>query len=125
MAPEPPAHCPFCGAQFSAAALLQDPEVAPIGMTLEDGEAHWNFFYFNHLRPDCGSTFTVRADELNCLLTEPAPPDIKTGEPGCEGRCTRVEDHEACLNDCHWAAYRRLLITMIDTRGPSAGLPAS
>ncbi len=105
--------CPFCKAAFTIEDLLTRPDIKPIGMLLGDNEAAWNSYYFNHITPDCGTTFTVRVDAFAPLLTESIPMEIRTGACDCEGRCTSLTDLAECRAECHWAPYRRFLPTLV------------
>lgn len=109
--------CPCCQTWFSRQQILESPEVQPIGMMLEEHDPHWNFFVFNHVAPQCGSTFAVSVEKFADLLDGPPPAAILTGHADCAGHCTSLEDLAACTATCHWAPYRRLLRSMLAVRG--------
>jgi hypothetical protein len=108
--------CSCCGAEFSVDDLLHDRRLWPIGLQLDADDVGANYFYFNHLDPDCGTTFTVPADALASLLPEAPPSAIRTRTCDCEGHCVTVTDHAICHAECHWAPYRRLLLRMVANR---------
>ena len=114
------ATCPCCGAGFTLEDLLTSPDVEPIGMILEDNEASWNSYYFNHVTANCGSTFTTHVETFAALLTEPVPSAIRTRSCDCEGRCTSLTDLAACGAECHWAPYRRFLSVLLSRKMPVA-----
>ena len=108
--------CPCCRAWFSSRDILENPEVEPIGMTFDGGDPQFNLFYFNHVVADCGSTFAVAARRFASFLPEPAPPDVLAGTPECEGHCTSLADLAECHSRCHWAPYRRFLLSLQERR---------
>lgn len=111
--------CPCCGAGFTLEDLVSSPDIAPIGMMLEDNEADWNYYYFNHVAEGCGSTFTTHVETFAPLLPEPVPAAIRTLSCDCEGRCTSLNDLAACGAECHWAPYRRFLSVLLARRMPA------
>jgi len=107
------AQCPGCQLWFTAREIIDGSFVEPIGMTLEEGNAEWNLFYFNHKVPDCGTTFVIRADSFDPFIEEPIPPRTMAFGPDCEGHCTSIEDRRLCQYECRWAPYRRFLIQLL------------
>ncbi len=105
--------CPYCKAPFSLEDLLTSPDIVPIGMVLEDDNAEWNSYYFNHMAQGCGTTFTVGVEVFAPVLAERVPDAIRTGSCECEGRCTSLSDLGECRAECHWAPYRRFLATLL------------
>lgn len=99
--------------------LMTSPNIQPIGMMLNDNEAEWNSYYFNHITPRCGTTFTVRVNAFAPLLAENVPTELRSGECDCEGRCTSLTDLEECHAECHWAPYRRLLPALVARKMPA------
>lgn len=63
---DPVTVCPFCHVAFTLEDLMSGPDIVPIGMMLNDDEAAWNFYYFNHMAENCGTTFTVRRTADSC-----------------------------------------------------------
>ncbi|MBE0564479.1 MAG: hypothetical protein IH621_00855 [Krumholzibacteria bacterium] len=106
---DPVITCPFCKAPFTLEDLVASPDIAPIGMMLNDDDAAWNFYYFNHMASGCGTTFTVSVEVFAPLLNEAVPEAIRTHSCDCEGRCTSLADLAECGAECHWAPYRRFL----------------
>lgn len=111
--------CPYCNVGFTLDDLMTRPDIVPIGMMLQDDEAAWNFYYFNHTAEDCGTTFTVCVDAFAGLLTERVPEAIRAHSCVCEGHCTSLVDLAECQADCHWAPYRRLLPALLARSMPS------
>lgn len=111
--------CPNCKVGFTLEDILTSPDVVPIGMLLNDDDAAWNSYYFNHVADGCGTTFTVGVETFASLLPEPAPDAIRAGSPDCEGHCTSLTDLAECRAECHWAPYRRFL-QVLRSRGASA-----
>ncbi|HPF69208.1 MAG TPA: hypothetical protein PLQ13_00940 [Candidatus Krumholzibacteria bacterium] len=116
---EPVTSCPYCHERFTLEDLVCHPGIVPIGMMLNDSDARWNFYYFNHVVPGCETTFTVEVEAFASLLGEPVPAAIRTFSCDCEGRCTSLADLAACKADCHWAPYRRFLDVLLARRLPT------
>lgn len=112
--------CPCCKASITLEDLLTSPDIVPIGMLLQDDQASWNSYYFNHTAEDCGSTFTINVETFASLLNEPIPASIRTGSCDCEGRCTSLKDLAHCGAECHWAPYRRFLQVLVSRKMPVA-----
>ena len=108
--------CPKCGLWLSDKMLLGGIDIEPIGMCLDEDDMDFNFYYFNHDIPDCGTTFVVRVEELRHHLSGILPAIKMTGGQLCEGRCLNIEDHEICSQGCYYAPYRVLLRLLRDNR---------
>ena len=108
--------CPYCKAWLSSREIIEDESVEPMGLRLGDDDIEWNYYFFRHRTADCGTTFTMNAEEFDSFLTEPVPNKIRTGQDNCEGLCITMKDHEECSQECHWAPYRRFLIRMMKNR---------
>jgi hypothetical protein len=104
--------CPCCGNWLSIDEILDGPRVEPVGMTFDGGDPHFNLLYFNHLDPQCGSTFTIEAERFAPYLPETAPAQILAGGPDCENHCTSMDNLLECQAPCHWAPYRRFLLAL-------------
>lgn len=115
---QPIVTCPCCGAGFTLVDLVSSPDIVPIGMMLEDDNADWNYYYFNHVVAGCGSTFTTHVESFAPLLAEAVPSAIRTRSCDCEGRCTSLNDLAACKAECHWAPYRRFLSVLLARKMP-------
>ena len=104
---------------LSSREVIEGPGVQPVGMRLDD-DKEWNYFILKHATPDCGTTFTINAEEFDPFLSEPVPRQILAGRDGCEHRCVTLKDYAACASECHWAPYRRFLIRMRKSRENSS-----
>jgi hypothetical protein len=113
--------CPFCNQWLSSREVIESDTVEPMGLSLGDDDIEWNYYYFRHRTGNCGTTFTIPAEDFNPFLTESVPNKIRTGQNVCEGRCLTMKDHQECRQECHWAPYRRFLIRMKESR---QGIPA-
>jgi hypothetical protein len=116
--------CPMCGREFSLAALLEDPAVQPIGMMHaegdRDGDLERGAYFFNHVCPGCGTSFTVPLASFAPLLGEPVPEHSRKFSPVCKGHCTRLEELSECEADCSSAPYRRFLVrVLLEKRKPA------
>lgn len=102
-----------CGTKWaSPQSLIRDSEIDPIGMTITDlKDVSRAYYFFNHLK--CQSTLAINVEDFSNLVEETIPPQVKAGEEGCTGHCIRIEDLDACDNECHNAPFRRLLIERI------------
>jgi hypothetical protein len=69
------------------------------------------YFFFNHMK--CKSTLALDADDFADLIEEPIPRQIMVGEEECPQHCTKIDDLEACHNECHNAPFRRLFVNHI------------
>lgn len=108
--------CPGCGKWLSLEDILVDPDIRPLGLTLDDADFENCWFYFQHEVTQCRSSFVVPASWFAPIVEEPIPPIVKTGTERCEGRCVRIDDWAECHNDCHHAPFRRLLMRMAENR---------
>ncbi len=108
--------CSGCGKQLALQELIDSPEIEPIGMQLDDTNLKFNYYYFNHNDPSCGSTLLVPITEFIPLIHEPIPGSIAAGEEGCGRHCLDVQDLSNCTNECHHAPFRRFLLEMIERK---------
>jgi hypothetical protein len=108
--------CPGCRQWLSLRDILTSRELRPLGLVLAESDYDIGLFYFQHEAPQCRSSFVIPADWFESIIDEPIPENVKTGTERCEGRCIRIDDWAACLNDCRHAPYRRLLIRMLKDR---------
>lgn len=108
--------CPACGLGLSIQDILEDPTIQPLGLTFESSDLETNLYYFDHVVPGCHTTFMIPAIKFTSIIDEPIPEEIRTGQPGCESRCTNITDWLECKNDCFHAPFRRLLIKMVETK---------
>ncbi len=124
--------CPGCGTPFTLQQILECAEVEPIGMQLEDDDPAWNYYYFNHRCPSCGSTFLIPVTDFAPWIPEPVPGPVLAGTESCERHCTRIDDLSACTAPCRYAPFRRFLLHLRDRKrgraadesvAPPAGRP--
>jgi hypothetical protein len=113
----PPTTCSGCGRTIPLDELVHSPEIEPIGMLIEPG-FDLTLYFFNHTCPDCGTTFTRPIEDFHRFIEEPIPPELRAGQPGCGGACTRLGDLAVCHNECRNAPYRRFLLRMVAARKP-------
>lgn len=117
--------CPGCGTAFTLRQVLESPDIEPIGMQLEDSDHAWNFYYFNHRCPTCGSTFLIPVLDFLPLISEPVPDLALNGTESCERHCTRIDDLAECSAPCRYAPFRRFLLKMRDDHRAGAADPAA
>lgn len=108
--------CPMCQTWFSLDDILENPEIVPIGMMFEPNHPEASFYYFNHMRSDCGSTFVVPVETVASLINESIPPDYLSGSDQCSNHCTQLDDLNVCQVECHHAPFRRFLQQLIKNR---------
>jgi len=108
--------CPNCKKWFSAVDILESPEVTPIGMHLDSDDSGFNLYFFNHTDGKCNTTFTIEVDKFEPFITEAIPVQNNAGTEDCDNHCTRIDDLEACQMECHYAPYRRFLLSIIKKR---------
>ena len=109
---------------FSLRALLESPEVAPIGMQIEDTDHAWNYYYFNHECPSCGSTFTIPVLDFLPFISEPVPDLVLTGTETCQRHCMKIGDLMECHNACRYAPFRRFLLNLRRERAMPVAPPS-
>lgn len=105
--------CPMCARPFTLGDVLSHPDVRPIGMAFLGGE---NLYYFNHVCPGCGSTFTLPIELFLPLVAEPVPKESLEATSACERHCRRVTDLARCAQPCRYAPFRRFLIERLVPR---------
>lgn len=108
--------CPYCQTWFSSEDLIENQDIVPIGMKLNDEDLSLNFFFFNHLNPDCKTTFTIHVDEFKSYIDEFIPEENNAGKESCEGHCTNLDDLYPCSQRCHWAPFRQFLLSILKKR---------
>jgi hypothetical protein len=109
--------CPGCGEEFTLRRLLESSDIRPEGLSFEQKYPELNMFYFTHTAPDCGTTFVIPVGVFLTVLDEPVPSDILAGTAVCENHCLHIDDWTACSQNCYYAPFRRLLISMIKRKG--------
>jgi len=112
--------CPMCGTWFTVDDIIHSPEIAPIGMMAQIDNPEKNFFFFNHLRDGCHSTFAVSAEKFAPFITETVPEKVRFGEDVCPGHCASLGELAACQTACRWAPYRRFLLDLVKIRDRAA-----
>jgi hypothetical protein len=105
--------CPNCGEWFSLQDVLENPEIEPLGMSFENADSELNVYYFRHTSERCGTSFVIPVYEFAGLVREPMHANILRGTTECESHCTSVDDLSACSQQCLYAPFRRLLLSML------------
>jgi hypothetical protein len=108
--------CPSCGQWFTLRDILESPLVQPIGVLFGDDGVGQHRYYFNHVREGCGTTFTIPVTAFIALIEEPIPAEAFTGTERCERHCAHIDDLSVCSQDCHYAPFRRFLLSMREMR---------
>lgn len=85
-------------------------------MLIDDPDMAHNFYFFNHLAPFCGTTFTIQVEELRSLVCEHIPMERLAGTADCGEHCFDLVDVDPCDRLCYFAPYRRLLQCLKDVR---------
>jgi len=106
----------MCGHWFSINDIMEDPQVRPLGMKVNDEDFSINLFFFNHECENCGSTFTIPARDLMPLIDGDVPESVLTGSTKCEGHCLKLTDLDVCDQECAYAPFRKLLRDMLANR---------
>jgi hypothetical protein len=117
------ARCPKCGEQFEIGEIDGHPDVEPVGMLFQGGVYPCQLYYFNHATKDCGTTFTVPAEDFLPFITEPVPELNLAETERCGNECTHVESLQTCGLACRYAPFRRYLIAMRERRAKLAAAP--
>jgi hypothetical protein len=115
--------CPNCGHWFTALEIMESPTVEPIGMRFDEEDSNFNLYFFNHTLEDCDTTFVIEVNKFLPFIMEPVAEKVLTGTEVCEGYCTRLDDLLECTTNCYYASFRRLLLSMIETRKVKAQCP--
>jgi len=108
--------CPKCGLRFTLRDILENRDIIPIGMASDDNDPELNFYYFNHESVSCKTTFTVPLSAFEQIINEDIPEHILMGTDCCEEHCSSIEDLSLCSQECRYAPYRRLLLSMIEKK---------
>lgn len=109
--------CPLCATAFSLRALVESPEVQPMGLTMIDEDPEVSVFYFNHLPSKCMTTFALPISAFTSLIRERVPTKCHAYTEVCEGHCQDRDDHALCSQDCRNAPYRRFMVDVLMPRG--------
>jgi len=107
--------CPMCGQVLTIQDIASTPAIRPIGMSFDE-KMEFNLIYFQHEVEGCGTCFTIPVLDLADLIDEPIPAEALTGTAHCERHCERVNDLSVCRQECRYAPFRRLLISLIRRR---------
>jgi hypothetical protein len=107
--------CPNCSEEFSSSDLFRNPEIVPVGMLFDDSD-NKAIYLFQHEIPECQTSFAVYVEELRDLVDEPSSADVLFFTDCCEEHCVTIHDLSECKQECQYAPYRRLLMTMIKNR---------
>ncbi len=104
--------CTGCGHSYDLAELVRDVDFVPIGMQFEDPDQQFNFYFFNHECPNCGTTILIPVLDFLPFIAEPVPDLVRTGMEDCGRHCTRIEDLSECRAQCRYAPFRRYLLLL-------------
>lgn len=92
--------------------LLEDPEIELIGYQVAFNDLTGGLFYFNHLRPGCGTTLAVPVGEFTALSSRPIV-TARTVEPHkCSGLCVRRGELDPCPVECECTWVREVIQTI-------------
>lgn len=116
--------CPTCSSEITFDDVLEGRGVAAIGMLIEPDE-RTRVYFFNHVVPGCGTTFTVPIEVFAPVLEEEIPSQSILGTESCEGRCVRLADLGECRQPCENAPYRRFLLRLVAQSRPAQRIAAS
>ncbi len=106
--------CPCCKEEFDLEKLIHSPEIELIGMSFIGEEADSAYYFFQHDKPDCGSSFVVSVDKFHSKIEEYVPDHNLSGCDCCDRHCLTITDVRTCKQECHFAPYRRFLEKMIE-----------
>ncbi|MCP4581038.1 MAG: hypothetical protein GY839_05430 [candidate division Zixibacteria bacterium] len=108
--------CSSCGQPISAFDLIYNPKFEIIGMTTSKKDVAKSFYYFNHDIPECRTTILVKVHDLAAYIDEPLTPIKLTDSTKCDNHCSKIDDLQECSNNCFYAAFRRFLLQMMETK---------
>lgn len=102
--------CPLCEYEWADRdEFLTDPELRLIGYQANLDDLKLGLLYFNHERPDCGTTLAIEAASVIDLYDGPVFQTRKHGSSHCPGHCLYFADLEPCPAECECAAIREVL----------------
>ena len=108
--------CTVCKVWLSAEDIIKDPDIVPLGMSLAVDNPEKAYYYFIHNVPDCGTTFLIPVEDLAEFVAEAIPTERLTLTDHCEDHCVSIDDLSECHQECYYAPYRRLLLTMFEAK---------
>jgi hypothetical protein len=95
------------------ADLVRDPEFQVVGMMFERHGFDAPVYFFNHVRADCQTTFTLPIAEFSGFISEEVPAQSLAGTKQCGGQCSKLADLNVCDAKCSNAPYRRFLVDVL------------
>ena len=107
--------CPSCREWFSRRAILQNPQIRPIGMSVDPRNPDLSLLFFQHDSDHCGTSFTIPVKEFLPVIEEPLNEDMM-GRANCPGHCTHIDDLNECHLSCLYAPFRRLILSILENR---------
>ena len=107
--------CPSCKEWFSRRAILRDPKIKPIGMSVNPNDPDLSLFFFQHDCENCGTSFTIPVKEFLPVIEEPLDDNLQ-GRANCPGHCTHLDDLSDCHLPCLYAPFRRLILSIMRER---------
>jgi len=103
-----------CGQVWgSREAFLSDSTVRLLGYQVDFEVLREGLFLFNHLTPQCRTTFSIPAGLFFDFYHGPIFKERLAGTEKCEGHCLRCDDLQRCPQKCE-CAFVREVIRIID-----------
>ncbi|MEW5774722.1 MAG: hypothetical protein AB1916_14490 [Thermodesulfobacteriota bacterium] len=107
---KPFASCPMCSREWKDLdAFLSDPDLRIDGYEADFERLEWSLFYFTHLRPGCGSTFTVEAEHFFCLYDGAKYTERRVFKDDCPQLCLDTTQLDRCDAFCECAFNREVI----------------
>lgn len=107
--------CPSCGVWFSRRAIFEDPEVKPIGMSVNSHDSEMSMLFFEHDSPNCGTSFAIPFKEFIPFLGQTEDESL-LGTDTCPGHCLHISDLSVCHHACRYAPYRKLILAILESK---------
>lgn len=115
--------CPMCYYKWDTQEeFITDSSLRIDGYMADFEVLDASLFYFTHMRPECGSTFTMEAQVFLNLYNGEKYVERRTGEEECPAYCQDKENLNRCDALCE-CAFNREIIQIIKKR-QSEGTPA-
>lgn len=111
--------CPCCEQWLSVDEVMGSEECRLEGLWLDEDDSSFSFILFTHLKENCNSTFAILTSEFDQFMDEKPAEKILFGTSVCELHCLDHDDKSECDQDCSLAAYRRLIIKMLERKKKS------
>jgi len=89
--------------------FLADPDIEMIGYQPDFDDLMEGLLYFNHNKPNCGTTLSFTVHQFADMYDGPVYADHKTGGPECPGFCLYKSNLEPCPALCACAFVREII----------------